>query len=244
MIIGLIPSRIGSSRLYQKALLEIDNLPLVIHTMKRAQLSKKINRVIVCTDSVKIYNVVKRHGGDVIMTSKSHKNGTERIAEVAKRFKNLRLVVDIQGDEPLIDPKNIDDIINFHLKNKKFDIVIPSAKFINNVESKNIVKIVSFNNKILYLSRSLIPHPFKEKPKFYQKHLSIISFKPEALNNYSKLKETYLEKIENIELLRALENNFKLGTFLIKSKSFSVDIRDDYLKAVHVMKKDKIRKRY
>ena len=244
MIIGLIPSRIASTRLYQKPLLEVDNLPIVIHTLKRVQLSKKIDRVIVCTDSIKIYNLVKAHGGDAIVTSKFHKNGTERIAEVAKKFKNLKLVIDIQGDEPLINPKNIDDVINFHLKNKKFDIVIPSAKFRNNAESKNIVKIVSFNKKILYLSRSLIPYPFKKKPTFYQKHLSIISFKPSVLNNYSKLKETYLEKIEGIELLRALENNYNLGTFFIKSKSFSVDIRDDYLRSVYAMKKDKTRKRY
>ncbi len=242
MILGLIPSRLKSTRLIEKPLLEIDGLPLIIHTMKRAQLCKSLDKVIVCTDSKKILDVVNSYGGDAILTKKNHQNGTERIAEVANKFTS-ELIIDIQGDEPLIDPKNIDEIIRFHKKNKKFDLIIPSAK-LKDPSSKNIVKIVANKeNKILYMSRAPLPFECKEKTVF-RKHLSIISFKPSALKKYSTLKKSLLEKIEDIELLRAIENDMLLGTTFVNSSSISVDIKADYLTAVELMKKDKIRKRY
>ncbi len=243
MIIGLIPSRLNSKRLKKKPLLEINNLPIIVHTFKRACLAKKLDKIIVCTDSKEIRDIVKKNGGDCLLTSKKHKNGTERINEVAKKFKP-KLIIDIQGDEPLLNPKHIDKVINFHLKNKKFDIILPTLKF-KNPDTKNIVKVVSDKkNKVLYLSRSVIPYPYKIKPKFYNKHLSIISFKPKALEKYCKSKETLNEKIEGIELLRALENNLSIGTFSLNSNTFSVDIKDDYLKAIEFFKKDKYRNAY
>ena len=243
MIIGLIPSRLNSKRLKKKPLLEINNLPIIVHTFKRASLSKKLDNLIVCTDSKEIQKTVKENGGNCLITSKKHKNGTERIYEVAKKFK-CKLIIDIQGDEPLLDPTHIDKVIDFHLKNYEFDIVLPSLKF-KNPEQKNIVKVVANNkNKILYLSRSVIPFNFKKKPKFYNKHLSIISFKPSALKKYCKFKESYLEKIEGIELLRAIENDLSIGTFSMKSNTFSVDIKDDYLKAIQAFKKDKYKNAY
>ena len=243
MIIGLIPSRLNSKRLKKKPLLEINNLPIIVHTFKRASLSKKIDKLIVCTDSKEIQKLVKKNGGDCLITSKKHKNGTERINEVAKKFR-CKLIIDIQGDEPLLDPSHIDKVIDFHLKNYKFDIVLPSLKF-KNPEQKNIVKVVSNKkNKVLYLSRSVIPFNFKKKPKFYNKHLSIISFKPSALKKYCEFKESYLEKIEGIELLRAIENDLNIGTFSMKSNTFSVDIKEDYLKAIQAFKKDKYKNAY
>lgn len=243
MIVGLIPSRIDSKRLKNKPLLEINNLPIVVHTFKRAQLSKNLDDLIVCTDSHKIKKVVEKHGGKCLITSKKHINGTERINEVAKKLK-AKLIVDIQGDEPLLNPKHIDQVIKFHVKNFHFDIILPTLRF-RSPESKNIVKVVSnSNNRVLYLSRSPIPFSFKKKPKFYNKHLSIISFKPQALKKYCQLKETYLEKIEGIELLRAIENNLSIGTFSIKSDTFSVDIKEDYLRAIQAFKKDKFKNAY
>ena len=165
MIIGLIPSRLKSKRLKRKPLLEIENLPIIVHTFKRAKLSKKIDKLIVCTDSKEIQNVVKSHGGECVITSKKHKNGTERINEVAKKLK-AKLIVDIQGDEPLLDPKHIDKVINFHLQKPHFDIVLPTLKF-KDPDQKNIVKVVSdTKNNVLYLSRSIIPYPFKKKTKY------------------------------------------------------------------------------
>ena len=109
MIIGLIPSRLNSRRLKHKPLLEIDGLPIIVHTFKRAQLSKKLDKVIVCADDMKIVNTVRKHGGDALLTSKKHKNGTERIAEVAKSVK-ADLFIDVHSDEAILNPKNVEKL--------------------------------------------------------------------------------------------------------------------------------------
>ena len=175
MIIGLIPSRLNSMRLKRKPLLEIDGLPIIIHTYKRAKLCKKLDDVIVCADDLEIVNVVKKHGGKAILTSKKHKNGTERIAEVAKKIKRVKLVIDIQGDEPLVDPHDIDKVITFHKKNKQFDIVVPCMQARANTKSRNLVKVVfSENGKILYFRRAQVPFDYNEKKIKYYRDLSIV----------------------------------------------------------------------
>ena len=146
------------------------------------KLSKLLNDVYVCCDHKKIYETVKRHGGKAILTSKKHKNGTERIAEVAKKFK-ARLVIDIQGDEPLVDPTDIDKVIAYHQKNSKYDIILPIKKT-KNADDKSLIKVVYTNKKkIMYFSRAQIPYNFKNKKINYFKDLSVISFKPNALSN-------------------------------------------------------------
>ena len=177
MIIGLIPSRLNSRRLKHKPLLEIDGLPIIVHTFKRAQLANKLDKVIVCADDIKIVNTVRKHGGEAILTSKKHKNGTERIASVSKKFKRARLIIDVQGDEPLVDPKDIDRVIDFHLKNKQFDIVVPCMLAKDNISSRNLVKVIfSENGKVLYFSRATVPFDFKEKKIKYYRDLYIVSF--------------------------------------------------------------------
>ncbi|MBD1144434.1 3-deoxy-manno-octulosonate cytidylyltransferase [Pelagibacterales bacterium SAG-MED37] len=244
MILGLIPSRLNSKRLKHKPLLKIDGLSIIVHTFKRAMLSKKLDRVIVCCDDKRILDEVIKHGGEAILTSKKHKNGTERIFEVAKKFKP-KFVVDVQGDEPFVDPKDIDRVIDFHKKKTKFDIVVPSMMAEHNASSRNLVKVVFSNNgKILYFSRAAVPYDYKNiKNKFYR-DLSIVSFKYEALKKYNKFKEGKIEKIEGIELLRAIENNLNLGTFKAINSGFAVDVNQDLMKAIDLMPSDKIRKLY
>jgi len=245
MILGLIPSRLNSKRLKEKPLLKIDNLPIIVHAYKRARMSKKLDDVIVCTDHVKIKKIIEDIGGKAILTSPKHKNGTERIYEVAKKYKNLKLIIDIQGDQPLIDPNAIDKTIVFHEKNKKFDIVLPSTPIKYNQDNSSLVK-TTFTKKgeILYFSRAKTPFDYRKKKITYYKNLSIISFKPKALKKFYYSKMGEIEKIENIELMRALENNLKLGTFVAKGSDFAVDIQADFFRAVEAMKKDKLRKKY
>jgi len=244
-IIGLIPCRIGSKRLPGKALLPINNLPLIVHVYKRAKLSKKLNDVIVCCDDKKIFDVVNRYGGKAMITSKRHRNGTERISEAYNNIKKkYDLIADIQGDEPLINPIHIDQVVSYHLRNQDADIVVPTIN-IKQTQNENIIKIVKDKfKKVLYFSRSSIPFSFKRKNFFLQKHLSIISFKPIALKTYSKTNQTYLEKIEGIELLRALEAGLKIKSPDFKGDSFSVDVRKDYIKAQIKINKDKFYKMY
>lgn len=244
MILGLIPSRLKSRRLKEKPLIDIDGLPMIVHTFKRTKLSKKLDKIIVCTDSQKIKSIVESHGGEAIITNNNHINGTERIAEVAKKFK-AKLVIDVQGDEPLVSPKQIDQLINFHLTNNQFDIVLPSLKIKSRINNPNIVKIVSSRfNKVLYFSRAQIPFSFSRITKNYFKHLSIISFKPNKLQEFKKLKQTRLEQIENIELLRALENDFNIGTYTVTRQSTAVDVHNDLERVIALMKKDPFRKYY
>lgn len=242
-VIGLIPVRLNSRRLKHKALLKISGYPLVYHTYRRAKMSKFLDDTVVCSDSFKIKKVLDKLDAKNILTSKKHINGTERIAEVSKKIKS-DLVIDIQGDEPLINPKHIDKLIKFHKENKHFDIVVPSLR-IKPEENQHIVKIVSdVDNNVMYFSRSTIPFSFSKKKSFLQKHLSIISFKRKSLLEFAKLKPSSLEKIEGIELMRALENGLRIGTFFLNGDSFSVDQYSDYEKALIAVPNDKFTKRY
>ena len=244
-IIGLIPTRLSSKRLPAKALLPINGYPLIVHVYKRAKLSKLLDDVFVCCDNKKIFDVVKNYGGKALLTSKKHLNGTERIAEGYKSLKKkYNYVVDIQGDEPLVNPNHIDKVIKYHLKNSDSDIIVPSLK-IGETFNENIVKIVKDNNeKVLYFSRSTIPFGFKNKNKFVDKHLSIISFRPNALKLFTKSKQAKLEKIEGVELLRALEIGLKIKSPSFFGDSFSVDVKEDYIKAKIKFDTDKFYKLY
>jgi len=242
-VVGLIPSRLGSTRLPAKALLMIDGLPLVVHTMMRAQLAKSLDEVYVCTDSEKIAEAVTKHGGKYIITREDHLNGTERIAEAAENIE-ADFFVDIQGDEPLLNPEHIDSVVAEHKNRPEWDIILPSLP-IDKPETQHICKVIhDVNFRILYLSRAVIPQPFKHRPDFYLKHLSIISFKSGALRHYSTLKPSNLELAESIELLRAIENGMTIGTMHLEGDSFSVDIKQDFDKAVEYMAVDETRKRY
>ena len=245
MILGLIPSRLNSTRLKNKPLLVIDGLPIIVHTFKRAMLSKKLDDVIVCCDDERIKEVVEKYGGKAVLTSKKHKNGTERIYEYAKKIKSS-MVVDIQGDEPLVDPKDIDQVISFHKSRKEFDIVVPCMEANENeVDSRNLVKVVfSKNNKIIYFSRAAVPYRYKDKKIKIYRDLSILSFKFKALKAYNTFKQGKIENIEGIELIRAIENNLNLGTFVAKNSGFAVDVNEDLMRAINIMPKDKIRKKY
>ncbi len=244
-VLILIPARLNSRRLPAKALLPINNLPLIIHVYKRAKLAKKADEVIICCDEKKIYNVAKKYGANAILTSQHHKNGTERICEAYKKLKkSYKLVIDVQGDEPLLSPAHIDRVISFHLKNLKSDIVLPNLR-LKAGNNTNIVKVVANKkNEVLYLSRANIPYQFKEQNKYIKKHLSIISFKPEALIKFSKSRRSDLEKIEDVELLRALDIGLKIKTINMTGDSFSVDVFEDYQKAKYKIKKDKYFKLY
>lgn len=243
MIIALIPCRLESKRLSKKALLRLEGIPIITHVLKRSLLCKHLDKVVVCTDNNQIISEVKKNKGLYFRSKKKHENGTERIAEFPIN-KKIKFIIDIQADEPLFNPKSIKELITFHKKHDHYDIVVPSIK-LNKGNNKNEVKIISNEQgDVLYLTRSESPFEFKSKVPYFQKHLSIISFKPKALKRFSKLNKSKLEKIEGIELLRALENDFKIGTFLSKHTSQAVDVKNDYLKAKRIMKKDKIKKLY
>jgi 3-deoxy-manno-octulosonate cytidylyltransferase (CMP-KDO synthetase) len=242
-IIALIPARMESSRLPNKALLDIHGLPMIIHVAKRSKYSKSVDDVIVCTDSLDILNECAKHEVDCFLTKKIHKNGTERICEVVNNIdiSDNDLVIDIQGDEPLIHPETIDRLIS-NFKKSKFDIMLPYIES-NDLGNANIVKLSTVGDEVFYMSRADIPYSFTEERKL-KKHLSIIIFTIPALKKYSTFQPSELEKIEGIELMRALENRLKIGTFKESLESFSVDVFEDYQKVVRYMKNDTLNREY
>ena len=163
-VVALIPTRLGSMRLPNKPLLEIEGIPLIVHVYKRAKMCKLLDEVVICCDDKKILDIAKKFNANAILTSKKHTNGTERIYEGYKKLKkNFDLIVDVQGDEPLINPRHIDQVIEFHKKNLKIDIILPHLKILSG-DNTNIVKLITnLNNEILYLSRARLPLEFKKK---------------------------------------------------------------------------------
>ena len=241
-IVALLPARLKSTRIKEKLLKKIENVPLILHTAHRVKLCSLISRVIICTDSHKIEKLCKSNNFEVFMTNKKYLNGTERIASVADKIK-ADLIIDVHADEGILDPNSLNKLINFHKKNKYFDIIVPHNKSLD-AKNKNVVKLIfSKNKKIIYFSRAKAPFPFRKKNNFFH-HLDIISFKPKALKRFKSLKISHLENIEGIELLRAVENGFNLGTFEIPTKTFSINTPKDLILAKKLIKKDKQIKKY
>ena len=242
MIIGLIPARLNSKRLPLKPLKKINGISLIGHVLKRALKSKKLNKIVVCADNKMISDEVSKYGVETFMTNINIKNGTERIAEYLKKKekikKKLKLVVDIQCDEVFLNPKYLDKIISFHLRNlKKYDVVIPHS-LTNERNNKNYVKIISDNdNNVLYLSRSDSPFNFRSNFKGFKRHMDFITFKPSFLSKFKNLKKNHLEKYEGVELLRVLENGYKIGTIKMNKDSFSINTFKDFKKAKKIIEK-------
>ena len=236
-IIGLIPSRLGSKRLPGKALADISGLPVVVHVAKRSLLSKSLSKVIVCTDSDEIYSKCKSYNIDAIITGSHYKNGTERIASVAED-QEFDFAIDIQGDEPLVDPNHIDIVAENISNNRDIDILIPTLDVPFSVPETIVRVQSSMSGRVMTLSRANIPHRYSLPVSTIQKHLSVIGFTKNALKKYSKLSPTPNEQSEDIELLRAIENDMRVYSIPINGNSFSIDVQDDLLRARVAMKSD------
>ena len=234
MTIALIPARLKSSRLPNKPLIKIAGLPMIVRVLRNTLKSKKFKKVIVCADDNRILKVLKKYNHTGVLTSKKHKNGTERIAEVAKK-NNSKIIVDVQCDSVFVNHKNLEKLVNFHKKNMHFDIVIPHINFAKTNDKSAVKIVVNSENEITYMSREDIPYSFRKKKTRMKKHLDYISFKREALLKFVKLKQSPLEKTEEIELLRAIENKFKVGTFKIENDLFSINTKKDLYNAIKLL---------
>ena len=224
-IIGLIPARLQSNRFQGKPLELIEGIPMFAHVYFRSKLAN-LDEVYVCTDSSKILTKAKELKIPAILTSKDHKNGTDRCAEAASKLSLSKssLVLNIQGDEPLIKPSIINKLIkNFDPAN--MDILFPYLE-INKRKSLGYVKIVSNRkNKVLYMSRFDIPKDFRRKVVL-KSQVGVTMFTQKALRIFSEYKSEN-EHIEGIELLRVLETNLDMYCFKTIITSKSVDYPED-----------------
>jgi 3-deoxy-manno-octulosonate cytidylyltransferase (CMP-KDO synthetase) len=237
-VVGMIPVRLESSRLPEKALCDILGLPMVIHTLKRTQMAKTLNEVYVVTDSVVIKALVESHQGKVIMTSKAHQTGSDRLAEAAEHIE-ADIVINIQGDEALVDPDHIDAGVK-GLINSKAEISILLTQFSKKQSYDDIKAVVNLKNEIMYLSRNDIPSDSRSSVKGLLKAYHVVSFRRDFLIKYAKLKQTPLEKIEYNEYLRVLENGYVIQGVLVESNSVSVDTAEDLKYVRKLMSADEL----
>jgi 3-deoxy-manno-octulosonate cytidylyltransferase (CMP-KDO synthetase) len=224
-VVGLIPVRLESSRLPGKALAEIHNIPAIVHTYKRAKLSKKLSDLILCTDSDEIRQAVSKYDVKVEMT-KPHINGSERIYEVSKKY-GFRNVLNIQGDEVLINPNHIDTIIASMEESSEHKFFIGTTNF-NKTSEKNVFKaVLNYRDEMLYCSREDIPSPSITKFQDFKKVVFLVGYKDFALQDFIEWGECDLETKEPNEFLRILYNNEKIKAVYLKNAHISLDTPDD-----------------
>ncbi len=228
--IGVIPARYGSKRLPGKPLALIHGKPMIQWVYESAAKSKKLSRVIVATDDVRIMRAVWKFGGEAMLTSKKCRSGTDRAAEVTRRM-SADVVVNIQGDEPMMSPRTIDQVVQPFVKDKRLLMSTAAVPLKNeeDAQSSNIVKVVidRFGNA-LYFSRSPIPHYRNAhgQQKYFQ-HNGIYAYRRDFLLKLTKWKQTPLELAESLEQLRVLERGFRIRVVIVKDRSLGVDTRED-----------------
>lgn len=227
-VIGIIPARYGSTRFPGKPLAPILGKPMIEWTYRSAGLSTTLNELIVATDDERIANVVRSFGGNYIMTSESHPTGTDRLIEVASKYPDDSIFVNIQGDEPGIDPSLIDGVVSLKLNHRDWEMTTAACPMsYEERNDKNRVKVVfTHDKKALYFSRSLIPSMHKKETKVY-KHLGIYCYESKSLLYYNSIPKSDLEESESLEQLRAIEAGWSIGVYITQKAGLSVDIPDD-----------------
>ena len=224
--IAILPSRLESSRLPRKALKDICGLPMIVHVFKRCLLSKKLDEVYVATDSFEIKEAVEKYGGNVIMTSSKHETGTDRIAEAALEL-DAEIIVNIQGDEALVNPKYIDRVTNELIENPDINVGILVNSFSKKDSTSDIKVVLNKNNDVMYLSRSDIPSGSRLNNPPMLKAYHIVPFRKKFLLEFAQMDSGSLEKIEFNEYLRILENGEKIRAVNVESDAVSVDTPED-----------------
>ena len=235
-ILGVIPARLASTRLHEKILLPIKGKPLLYYTARQVSKAKYLDGFVIAADDKRIVQSMSDYSFDVILTSKNHKSGTDRVGEIAKKIK-ADVYINIQGDEPLIPVENINKIAKFFLENSKQEIVtLASPLSSHEVKDPNNVKVVTDKNKkALYFSRSPIPYDRADLSPIYLKHIGIYGYTRNVLLNLIALKQTPLEKSEKLEQLRFLENGFKITVLKTNKNSIGVDTLEDFKKVKEIL---------
>jgi len=229
--VGIIPARWASTRFPGKPLRPIAGKPLLHHVWERCRRARKLDSVIIATDDMRIANAAFEWGAEVALTSPHHQSGTDRIAEVARKTKQFASIINIQGDEPLVDPALIDKLVETLRSDRGIDIVTAAHPFANAAEASSphqVKVIVDLRGNALYFSRYAIPFPHdRSAPVRYLRHQGIYGFRRQTLLQFVKWKTTPLERAESLEQLRALENGVNVHVLVTKHGSPGVDTPQD-----------------
>jgi 3-deoxy-manno-octulosonate cytidylyltransferase (CMP-KDO synthetase) len=236
----VIPARYESSRFPGKALAPIAGRAMIERVYEQAKKAKRIVRVVVATDDDRIVQAVKSFGGEAMMTRKDHHCGTERVAEVAAHI-SAAIYVNVQGDEPLIDPEAIDALVGAMEEDPEIHVATPCSQIRQPAEimDPNVVKAVAdFDENALYFSRAPIPWVRDTGAKVaahHWKHIGIYAFRHEALLDFPTLPPGDLERVEQLEQLRWLENGYKIRIVESEYDAVSVDVPGDVAKVEKIL---------
>lgn len=228
----IIPSRYASTRLPGKPLCDIAGKPMVQRVYEQASKASKLTAVVVAVDNPKVYDTVVSFGGHAVMTREDHTNGTDRLAEAVAHFPDADVIINVQGDEPLIAPDVIDDLCRVFEEEPDLSMATVAAPLTEEeYHEPSAVKVVlNQRDEAMYFSRSLIPYPrhaFEEGGVVPYKHIGIYAYRRDFLLAYAAMEPTPAEKVESLEQLRVLENGYKIKVIKTHHQFIGIDTPDD-----------------
>lgn len=237
-IIGIIPARYKSSRFEGKPLADICGKPMIWWVYQQVKKVNELNEVYVATDDERIAEVCKSFGMNVIMTSDNHKTPTDRIHEVSDKI-SADIYLSINGDEPLIDPKTIKAVIPTKINDDIFvaNIITTIEDPVEVIDFTNLKVVTNELGEGIYISRSPIPYPKGSMDCQYKKHVGVYAFNKKALDFYVSTPRGKVETVEDIDLLRYIENNLKIKFIDVNCHTLSVDTPKDLERVIEVVKK-------
>jgi len=246
-VLGVIPARMASSRFPGKPIKPIHGKPMIWHVWQRSLLSNLLDKVVIATCDNEIKEVAQHFGAEVVMTSDKHSRSNDRVAEVAEKIA-CDIVLNIQGDEPLVNPQLISDVVNEFKKNDEIQCVNPISeiKTEEEMQSPHTVKVVSnLEGRVLYFSRYPIPSALISERKYpVYRQVPILGFKSDFCIKLAHLPQGPLELQESTDLLRAVEHNMPLHTLITEFQTIGVDTPADLVNVEEALEKDDIYKKY
>lgn len=247
-VLIVLPCRLGSTRLPEKHLIELSNWKTIFQMTYEACLKSKADKIIIATDAEAILNRTKIFTNDVELTSDKHNTWSDRVAEIAEKYPEYDIVLNIQWDEPLVDSKTIDEIIDWIINSDENTVMCTAKTKFKDIEEvrkpHNVKVITDKNNMALYFSRSIIPfdrtaniEEYSLKLENYRKHLWLYAYKRDFLLEYVKMPQTFAEKMESLEQLRILENWYKIKLIETSFDSIWIDTKEDLEKLELIIKR-------
>ncbi len=234
-ILGIIPARYSSSRFPGKPLIDLKGKSMIQRVYEGVSKSEKINHLIVATDDQRIVEEVNRFGGNVMLTSKEHQNGTHRCIEVMNFYKDFEIVINIQGDEPLVDYRQLDDLLSA-FEDPKVEIATLgiSTKNAEELDNPNRIKLITdFQQNALYFSRSKIPFErILDSNYRYLRHIGLYAFRRESLLEISSFQECQIETIESLEQLRWMYFGKKIKVIETEIETPNIDTPEDLIEVL------------
>ena len=234
----IIPARLASTRFPEKVLADIGGLPMVVRTAKAVE---HLDRVVVAADDEKIIKICKEHGIEAMLTSTTHKSGTDRIHECATilNLDDDEIIINVQADEPFIEPEVVESLIKKlkELQKSNEPFIMGSCYNAINAESAedpNLVKVVlDSDNNAIYFSRSLIPYNRSGRANYFG-HIGIYGFSKKSLKEFCNLDDAPIEDIEGLEQLRAIHHQKKITMLKVASTGFGIDTKEDLARAIEI----------